>query len=294
MPADQPALEPPFPHSRFIDLNGVTVHYRHWQPQQSAGAKLLLVHGLGSSTYSYDTVGPALARAGHATVAVDLPAFGYSSRGLQFDHALDNRVALLWSLLDRLDGENPDLRPTEPWVLVGHSMGGQVVAAMALARPERTTALVQIDSAALSEGSRSRGLWFPPIRWITKAWLRNALFTPDGLSDFLEDAYGRPPTDAEIAGYRGPLQQPNTDDGLVHFARTAQSHPLPVETIQAPTLVIWGEHDEWILLEEGRELAQRLPEGALVVIPGAGHVPQETHPEMVIRLISQFLDQLAR
>jgi len=63
-PEDRLALiypeERPFPESRFTTISGLSIHYRVWQPDGEPVGKILLLHGLGGSTYSFNLIVPFL------------------------------------------------------------------------------------------------------------------------------------------------------------------------------------------------------------------------------------------
>jgi pimeloyl-ACP methyl ester carboxylesterase len=61
------------------------------------------------------------------------------------------------------------------------------------------------------------------------------------------------------------------------------------KSLQVPTLIIWGENDQWIPLEIGRRFHRDIPDSRLVVIPECGHVPQEEYPGVTAQLISDFI-----
>lgn len=91
----------------------------------SGDRKALLLHGVGSSSKTWQAVGPALAARGYRVVAVDLPGHGLSQP--EPDATVGSFVAALL--------ESVDPRPA---LAIGHSMGGLVLAAAAeRLRPER-------------------------------------------------------------------------------------------------------------------------------------------------------------
>lgn len=60
--------------------------------------------------------------------------------------------------------------------------------------------------------------------------------------------------------------------------------------VAVPTLVLWGEHDQWVPVEQGRELADRIPGAELRAVPGAGHLVPHDAPATVAVEIATFLD----
>lgn len=73
----------------------------------------------------------------------------------------------------------------------------------------------------------------------------------------------------------------------ITVARASPS--LPVERIEAPTLLIWGDADPISPLAVGRHLEGRLPNAHLEVVAGGGHDLAETYPDHVATLIARHL-----
>ncbi len=273
----------PYPESGFHTVDGVELHYRAFPGGPDADdTPVLLVHGLGGSTFSYRYTIPALIDAGYPVLAVDLPAFGFSSRSRRIDHAEENRASRLWDVADAAF-------EADRWYLVGHSMGGRVVATMAFLRPESVAGMVQLDGALLSNSRSSWFLAIPPVRWIAAWWLRSFQFTYGGTRDLLSSAYGEPAPDNAVRGYLAPYVLPGTARALLRFVRTAEPLPeLELSELSVPTLLVWGEEDEWVPLEQAREIRRQMPNATLSVVPGAGHCPMETHPDAVNNRLTRF------
>jgi lipase len=121
-----------------IDAGGVTLNVRRWGP--TGGSPLLFLHSLGpasSAALAGVGFGP-LADAGWSIAAPDMPGFGRSPVIEPDGYATERLAALSWSLADGLGWR--DL------VLGGHSWGGANAIHAAAAHPERTLALVLVDS----------------------------------------------------------------------------------------------------------------------------------------------------
>ncbi|MDP3162822.1 MAG: alpha/beta hydrolase, partial [Reyranella sp.] len=67
------------------------------------------------------------------------------------------------------------------------------------------------------------------------------------------------------------------------------SPPLPVEKIEVPTLLIWGDADPISPVAVGRHLEARLPNAHLEVVAGGGHDLAGTHADLVAGLIARHL-----
>ena len=287
----------PYENSHILSVEGSSVHFRTWLPESGTmKGKLLFVHGLGGSTFSFEKNAPALAEAGYAVLAADLPGFGYSSRRTDENHAQAHRAALLWQVLDAAD-RMPGLQAGEmqPWHLAGHSMGGGSVAAMALARPDRTASLILIDGALFDAGRRNRLLTLPVFsRWL-QVLLEHVLIQPRRIESFLTSAYGRPPEASDVTGYLTPLSLPGTARSALSMLRTTQSlSEDELAGITSPVLALWGENDTWVPLAEADRIRRLLPQTALQVIPSAGHCPMETHADAFNKQLLSWLGDPAK
>lgn len=235
---------------------------------------LLLLHGYGESLLAFRGEVEALAPR-YSILAIDLPGSGLSEnpRG---SHNLDSTVARVGDLIDRWS--------KGPIVAIGHSMGGEVAAALALARPDRVVGLVLISTAGyginfgigkgpLSSSERELAGWSVKAREILvpiedPAWLRDPPDMPDNAGS---DSIARAAA-AEI---------------LRDFDFTALRNHF--REIRQPTLIIWGGLDPLIPLGIGREVAAAIPHSRLVVLGNSWHRPHVEQPERVVQLIREFL-----
>ena len=101
-------------------------------------------------------------------------------------------------------------------------------------------------------------------------------------------------SDDAIAAYAAPLK--NTD--AVSAMLSTASSILPVDldklsreypSINIPTQIIWGEHDEIVPLSVGKQLHQAIKGSDFHIIPSCGHIPQEECPTATVPLIVDFL-----
>jgi pimeloyl-ACP methyl ester carboxylesterase len=220
-----------------------------------AGPPLILLHGLAGSTRWWSRNTAALSRA-FRVIAIDLPGFGASPRGQRLD--LDEVAGQLIASMDRLGVHRASV--------IGHSMGGLIAAGLAAEHPDRVDRLILVDAAFLSlDRAAARSLSAPAV---TLRWTAPSLL-PVLISDGLRSGPGR------------------LTDAALQLVRADWGTKLP--RIEAPTLVIWGEHDEICPLTIGRRIVASIPSSRLVVIEGAAHNPMWERSVEFDREVLDFL-----
>ncbi len=272
---------------RRLDADGFDVHAVEW----GAGAtRVLLVHGLGGHTISWEPVGLALADSLQATVtAVDLPGFGLTRLPPGRRATLGTHGRVLRALLEQSGSA----------VVLGNSMGGALGLGLAARRPDLVRALVLVDPALPRPAVE-------PAQWRAMARLAPMLVPPLG-SRFLV-ARGRVlgPERLVDTTLGWTLCDPTRLDPalrrrLIELATTRQSFPeapaayaesaralfwyvtrrmrADEARVTAPTLIVHGDRDQLVPLAAARALAARRREFALEVIDDCGHAPQLEAPD---------------
>jgi len=260
-----------------LTVGGTTLRYI----DGGRGTAVVFLHGLGASMYAWRKNLEPVAAAGYRVIAFDNRGFGFSNKpATGYDNASYARLTV--ALLDSL--HLPDA------VLIGHSMGGAIVAEVAIAHPERVRGLVLIGSAGL--GAREPPL-FRVGRWPLIGPLLFA-FRGRGLTErLLKATYADPGkvSEADVDQYYAPVAEPEYGRALRAVLRSFRFDALAgrLDHISAPTLVLWGEADRLIPLTLGRALAAGIPRAAFLSVPRAGHAVQEEAPEEVNRLVIEFL-----
>ncbi|MGH8051636.1 MAG: alpha/beta fold hydrolase [Arenimonas sp.] len=268
-----------FANSRYVQVDEVRLHVRDWTGNNPGMCPVLLIHGFAGSTFSFRELAPALAKAGHPVLAIDLPGYGYSQRTSFSGTAAD----ALWQLLEQE-------RPGQSWCFLGHSMGAKLVGQMAALKPDRVHAIAYSDGSPLVSSER-RKKWFSSsgfirnaaIKWIEKHYLNEKKFT-----ELLSQAYSRPATREETQGYLKPLLIPGTVTAAFSgYAKKWSEDTRSTQINSIPSLIVWGDKDTWVKPEVGKTLAKNIPTAKFLMIPGAGHCPIETHFAKVLPAILQ-------
>ena len=143
--------------SKFIEVNGLNVHYKTYGEGEPV---FILLHGFGASLFSWHEVTAPLAEYG-TVIAYDRPAFGLTERPMEWEgespYSPQSQVELVIGLMDALGIEKA--------ILVGNSAGGTISMMAALQYPERVQALILVDPAVYAGGG-------------APAWTRPILNTP--------------------------------------------------------------------------------------------------------------------
>lgn len=277
--------------SRFIDVNGVRLHYKQMGQGEPA---IVLLHGFAASVYSWREVMAPLAERG-VVIAFDRPAFGLSERPMPGEwsganpYALDTQVDLTLGLLDALGVGQA--------VLVGNSAGGTVAALTALRHPERVRALILV-SPAIYGGGGAPGIVRPLLK-LPQASRLGVLLARQFRS--AGEAFGRSAwhdpsrlTPETWAGYTKPLQADNWDRGLWEFVKAGSANTIAdqLDRLTMPILVITGDDDRIVPTAQSVRLAGELPNARLVVVPASGHVAHEETPAAFLEAADKFLATL--
>jgi pimeloyl-ACP methyl ester carboxylesterase len=298
---------------RWVDCDGLLVHTVEWSAAHARGSEpgsgedvepLLLVHGLGGSTVSWELVGGELAdRLGTTVTAVDLPGFG-RTRPEGRPASFPTHLALLTAYLDRAG----------PAVVVGNSMGGALGIALAASRPELVDGLVLVNAAfprpranleQLARSMRFAALMFP--RAVTPIVRRRAnVLGAEGLGDS---------TLAVVLAEPAALD-PALRDRLVALARERGGYPevapayaqsggtlfrylagpmrRDIGAVHCPTMMVHGRRDQLVPVTFARAVAHRRPDWLYEELGRCGHAPQLEQPDRLVTLVGDWLDPLAR
>jgi len=266
----------------FIQVGGIHYHYTEYP---GPGETVFLLHGFGSSTYSWEKVAPLLQDDGFHVYALDMKGFGWSDKPRGADYSPFALAEEVNAWMDALG-----LRDV---VFVGNSLGGALAVVMSILHPDKVGRMVLVDAGGypmklptIVKAARTPGAAFVTNlfygRWMVSWNLKEVYHNDDWV------------TREQIQAYHDRLRTQDALDAMVALARAIDFNRFSdyverAKSLQVPTLILWGENDRWIPLEVGRWFHRDLPDSRLVVIPECGHVPQEEYPGVTAQLIIDFI-----
>jgi len=274
-------------------VNGNKIFYREAGPKTAPA--ILLLHGFPTSSHMFRNLIPALADNYHV-VAPDLPGFGFSDAPdrKQFRYTFE-RLAEAIDNFTRTIG-------LDRYAIYVFDYGAPVGLRLALAHPERITAIISQNGNAYDEGL-SQG-WNP----IQKYWKEPTAENRAALREFLTpDAtksqyiYGvQDETLVAPEAYSldsALLARPGNDeiqlDLFLDYANNVALYPKFQDffrTKRPPLLAVWGKNDPFFL-PPGAEAFRRDNPNAEVHFYDTGHFALETHYQEIAAAIRDFLDR---
>ncbi len=179
---------------------------------------------------------------------------------------------------------------TEPVVVAGLSMGGYIALDLACRHPERVSGLILAATRAGADSAEGKAGRDDMARLVQAEGV--AAVADRMLPKLLAPAsYGELP---DLVEFVRDIMLATSEDGVVGALAAMRDRPdrtpeLP--RIELPTLVIHGQEDQLIPADEARAAAEALPQGELVLIPGAGHLPNLEQPGLFNDAVRIFLER---
>ncbi len=262
---------------RFIEVNGQHIHYT----KQGKGKPLILVHGFAGSTYTWRYLIPLLTDY-YTIYALDALGFGLSDKPPDGNYDMKSQGDILIGFMDALKLPSA--------TLVGHSMGGVIIACTDLAAPSRVDKLVMIEPGFYIETAPAflQYMFFPLDRIMARQFYTKSMRKRFFLASFYDKSKV---TEEVIDAYMIPTRTPNALDALAHMMRSVgtQTYEGISVKISSPTLIVWGERGTGVPPEVAKRLNAEIQGSKLVSAKECGHYVQEEKPEELAKAIKDFL-----
>lgn len=271
--------------SRYPVVSGVRMHYRDEGPADPQAPVVVLIHAHFASLLMWDPWVEAL-RDRYRVVRFDMTSHGLTGPDPTGDHSLNRTIELTEKLIDSLG--------LQRFTLAGTSLGGTVAIHYAARHPERVERLVLISPGALN--ARVRGSDQPPK---VPTWVNVFQYvTPRALPRYaLRNGFGDKSKLSEelVTQWHELLLREGNRKAELLRVRQYVSGDIEerIRAVQAPVLIMWGEKNPQVPVEQAQEvkrLLTRSPDVRLIVYPGVGHMTVQEAPAETARDMRAYLD----
>jgi pimeloyl-ACP methyl ester carboxylesterase len=269
--------------SRFIDVDGVSIHLLDTAPGRGDLPTAILVHGWAGCAADFQ---PLLDRLddGRRWVAFDFPGCGASEKP-DLHYSITGMADFVERFREALGVETMDL--------VGHSLGGQVAVHCAARYPDRVRRMVLVDPDGLAG---EEGIWRRVVRLdrlvdlafdlnsrclIRSVMRRKVFHTRSGLEDAVD-------------GKAAWLLTPGGNRAITRITREAVgTEPVDglLPLVSQDTLVVWGVEDRLLPMRWADAWMRGLARAEWCPIPKCGHMPIAEKPAETAVALEEFLQR---
>ncbi|MDT5202379.1 MAG: hypothetical protein QOH07_3448 [Mycobacterium sp.] len=247
----------------FDGIGGVRIVYDVWTPDTTPRGVVVLSHGFGEHARRYDHVAQRFGQDALVTYALDHRGHGRSGG----KRVLVKDISEYTGDFDTLVGIAGKEHPGVTRVVLGHSMGGGIVFAYGVERPDAYDLMVLSGPAVAAQTAVS-----PPLGWLAKTL--GAIVPGLPVQQLDAGAVSRDP--AVVDAY-------NTDPLVYHgkvpagvaraLVLVGETMPKRAAALTAPLLVVHGSEDQLIPVDGSRQLADAVDSSdvELKVYPGLYH-----------------------
>jgi pimeloyl-ACP methyl ester carboxylesterase len=261
------------PPSQFVTLPGGTrAHFRD-RPGPAGAPTIVLLHGSNASLHTWEPWAAEFAGK-LRVISVDLPGHGLTGATVEDDYAIEGMVEFV-------DSFTRAIGLSEPFVLAGNSMGGNVAWRFTLRHPERVAKLVLVDAGGVAIPGPERPmplafrlartpvvrelLRFVTPRSLFESGLRDAFYDPSLVTPEMIDRY-----------WQLNLRPGTRAANVARFSRAGGTRfASRLKEIKQPTLVLWGSDDKVISVAAADVFESALPNAKVIIYEHCGHLPME-------------------
>jgi pimeloyl-ACP methyl ester carboxylesterase len=267
------------PKGQYVEIDGAKIYYEVY----GEGKPLLIIHGFLGSTDNFKKVVPEISKE-NKVYLIDNIGFGHSDKNPRLDYSKKSMAQLAADFLVKMKLDNV--------ILMGHSMGGEIALNLVLDHPDLIKGLILVDSAG-----HSRSVTQAPQNKLVRSIYKFAI-------DNLMITY--PATQLTGVFYKETLIPIERVRKYEYFAVAKQADPESIirmsedndsgtrkeefSDISLPTLIIWGEHDKVIPLENAYRFESAIKNSEVVIIERAGHLPFDENTSAFLKAVKEFLE----
>ncbi len=256
----------------------------HVVTKGDSGPRVAFCHGLFGQGRNWTQIAKALEDICRPAL-IDMPNHGRSAWTERFDYL--ESAGLVADTLVELGGD-------EPWILVGHSMGGKIAMLIALTRPELVERLVVVDISPASYGGHRdfqdfvagmREMDLDAIKGRKDAEDAMAEAAPDpGVRAFLLQNLRR-----DGGSWRWQMNLEVLGDALSSLGGWPADEIAGRPPFEEPVLWIAGETSGYVQERNHEPMRELFPKARLLTVKNAGHWVHSEQPEIVVEALRRFI-----
>ena len=263
--------------SRFVEVDGILVHYT----DEGEGTPIILLHGTGASLHTWDLWAEKL-KENYRVLRITLPGFGLSGPRLDKRYEIKDYVNLLDSFVE--------LVGIEKFYLVGNSLGGSIAWLYTSFYDEKIKKLILINSSGFEmveipfviRIARNNFLNFLvkkiSAKFLIKKSLKEVYYDDKLILKSTIDRYYK-------LNLREGNRQAFIDRALINYV----DYTSRLKKIKSPTLILWGENDEWINVKFAQKFKSMIKDSRVSIMNRTGHIPMEEKPYESLKIMQDFL-----
>lgn len=301
---------------RYLNIDGIRIHYI----DEGQGPVIWMLHGMPMWSYVYRKIIPILVDAGYRCVAPDLMGFGLSDKPVEESaHTLQRHVSMMTKFVNKLELKNI--------IPVAQDWGGPIALRYAIENKHNVQALVILNTfierfPSSKKERTQQGIITSPLPGIYTFLFKNGAFSSfvvrrlDVFRKFVwqkwktgnpSKMFGagmrRPVDPRAMENYLMPHDKPSKRAGIAAFAKLIPNHikhpnaayidsiRKELEIWDIPVLAISPDGDMAWKPDEGKRIAQVVPNGEFYLVKNAGHYIQEDAGKEVAERIVVFLNK---
>lgn len=280
IPAEQLEAKYAGETSQFMEIDGVRLHYR----DEGRGPAVLLMHAHWASLIMWDSWAEAM-KDSYRVLRYDMTSHGLTGPDPSGFYTMERNIELMERFLDA--------KGIDKLYIAGTSMGGTTAIRYTAKHPDKVAGLILLNPGALNSTVRGSDRP-PPLPWFVDGL---KYVTPRAIfAGMLRAGFGDPDRVPEDLITRWHEMQMREGQREAEISRMRQYISGDIEdvirSLTTSTLVMWGEQNPVVPIEQGREIIGMMTqaETAFIAYPGVGHMITLEAPEQTAADARAYID----
>ena len=242
-------------------INGIKTNYLFF----GKGQPFIILHGWNSGSDRWLVEAKKIAEKGFLVIVPDLPGFGESDK-LQYPWRVNDYLKWFEDFLAELKIDN--------FYLLGYSFGGAVAAKVAIKYPQRVQKLFLVAAAVIRKKTTQKDTLAGAAKII-----KFFQFLPF-YALFRKAVYKFIIRKSDYVYTEGVMKE-------TYLNVISDDVSYKLSFIKVPTVIIWGDQDQSVPIENAHEINRKVKNSKIVIIPGADHLMHKKIPELLTERILQ-------